>query len=71
MPDHFIPLQSLVVVVYAFLAGFGWNFGSWVANKILAPYRAVARWNWSCGADGNQGHLPIHDERKRKCLTNQ
>jgi hypothetical protein len=34
MPDHFIPLQSLVVVVYAFLAGFGWNFGSWVANKI-------------------------------------
>jgi uncharacterized membrane protein YccC len=34
MPDHFIPLQPVLLIAYAFLAGFGWNFGSWIATKI-------------------------------------
>ena len=34
MPDHFIPIQAGLVLAYAFLAGFGWDFGRWVATKI-------------------------------------
>jgi hypothetical protein len=34
MPDHLTVMGTIVIIVYAFLAGFGWNFGSWVATKI-------------------------------------
>jgi len=34
MPDHFTGLQALVVLVYAFLAGAGWSFGTWLAAKV-------------------------------------
>jgi hypothetical protein len=34
MPDHMTVMQAATVLVYAFLAGFGWNFGNWVAGKV-------------------------------------
>jgi hypothetical protein len=34
IPDHFMPLQCVILLLYAFLAGVGWNFGNWVATKI-------------------------------------
>ena len=34
MPDHFVPVQAVLVIVYAFLVGLGWDFGRWVATKI-------------------------------------
>jgi hypothetical protein len=34
LPDHFVPMQPVIILVYAFLAGLGWNFGTWLAQKI-------------------------------------
>jgi hypothetical protein len=33
-PDHFVAMQPVILLVYAFLAGLGWDFGRWVATKI-------------------------------------
>jgi hypothetical protein len=36
MPDHFVGMQALVVLVYAFLAGAGWTLGTWIGQTLTA-----------------------------------
>jgi hypothetical protein len=34
IPDHFVAMQAVVVLVYGFLLGAGWHLGNWIAGKI-------------------------------------